>query len=194
MKKIFLFIATAFLGTGIYAQRNSFTLSYPISFPMANLHDYISNTSGRGLSLEFNKRFKPNLDIGLEAGWNVFNMKEDSKTYTDGTVSISGVQYRNTNIVPVILGAKFYKTGKKCSPYVGAGLGILYVNRSTDFGLYRITTETVPFCIRPEAGILIGLRSGLSGLLGIKYYGAFKTDDLDSQSFLSLNMGVVLHY
>jgi hypothetical protein len=193
MKKIFsLLLVAVICSQGLNAQ-SSFTISYPIGFPMGNLSDYIGAVSYRGISMEFNKRVKPNLDVGIESGWNVFYEKQADKVYTDGTSSISGVQFRYTNTVPIILGVKFHKDikDKGLSPFGGLGLGTLYVDRSTDFGLYRITNDAWQFCIRPELGLMIHAESGVGFLIGVKYYAAFNTDDLDAQSYLTANIGVV---
>jgi outer membrane protein W len=193
MKKILLLLLTALCMKGAYAQAGDFTLSYPISLPMGNLHDYIGATSFRGISMEFNKRVKPNVAVGLEVGWNVFYERTEAKTYEQETASITGVTYRYTNSVPMIVGAKWYKGSEsgKATPFAGLGLGVLYVNRATDFGLYRLTTDAWQFCIRPELGVNFQLQPGLAAYVGAKYYSAFNTDDLDGQPFLSFNVGLV---
>jgi hypothetical protein len=192
MKKIMIMLAIFACTEAAFAQ-SSFTMSYPISFPMGDLKDYVGKTSFRGFILEFYKRQKQNIDIGLESGWLVFYQREDSKVYTEGTASISGIQYRYTNSVPILASAKFYKLSndKITEPYIGIGLGTLYVNRATDFGLYRITNEAWQFCIRPELGVQVKMQNGVSGLLGVKYYAAFGNSDLYGQSFLSINFGLV---
>lgn len=193
MKKIFsLLLLPVICSQGINAQ-SSFTMSYPIGIPMGDLSDYIGAVSYRGINLEFNRRIKDNLEVGLETGWNVFYEKQAEKVYTDGTASISGVQFRYTNAVPIIAGAKFIKSisGKPMTPYIGVGLGTLYVDRSTDFGLYRITIDAWQFCIRPELGFIYKAERGVGFFVGGKYYAAFGTDDLDGQSYLTINIGVV---
>ena len=160
---------------------------------MGDLQDYNSSVSFRGISLEFNKSIKQNVDVGLESGWNVFYDREDAKVYTEETASISGVQYRYTNAVPIILGGKYYfKAGNEnLRPDGGVGLGTLFVNRSTDFGLYRISTEAWQFCIRPELGLRFDVPGGAGFILGGKYYAGFETDDLSAQSYFTINIGVV---
>ena len=194
MKKLYiLFIALAG-ALNLAAQHGSnFTMSYSIGFPMGDLKDYNTSTSFRGINLEFNKHIKENIDVGLESGWNVFYDRESAKVYTDETASITGVQYRYTNAVPIILGGKYYfKAGNEnLKPYGGVGLGTLFVNRSTDFGLYRISTEAWQFCIRPELGLRFDTPGGAGFILAGKYYAGFETDDLKAQSYLSINIGVV---
>ena len=186
-----MFLLASVCMEGLYAQ-GSFTVAYPISFPMGDLSDYIGQTSFRGITLEFNKRQKKNLDIGIEASWHTFYERQDSKVYTEGTASISGIQYRYTNSIPLLAGVKYYKeTNGQLYPYAGLGLGTLYINRSTDFGLYRITNETWQFALRPELGIVMKAGSGVWGVLGVKYYAGFGNDDLDGQSYFSVNLGLM---
>jgi outer membrane protein W len=192
MKYIVLSALTFFIGIDLYSQ-SSFIVSYPISFPMADHHDYIGKTSYRGINFEFLHKAKPGIAVGIETGWNVFYERVDNKDYKDGTTTISGVQYRYTNAVPILAETKFYPTEnkKKANPYVGVGVGTLFVSRSTDFGLYRITTDVWQFCVRPEAGIVFNIEPGFKAMAGVKWYPAFNTADLDGQSFISANIGFI---
>jgi hypothetical protein len=189
--KIFILIGLTLCRLASYAQGGNWMISYPISFPTGDLHNYTSNVSFRGLSLEFNKKVAPQRTVGLETGWNVFYQHVDAKVYTDGTASISGVQYRYTNAVPIILGAKYYpaRSGSAARPYIGFGLGTLYVDRSTDFGLYRINSDAWQFCIRPEAGVEAKVGPGESFFIGVKYFWAFAANGLDGQPYLTANIG-----
>ena len=192
MKYIILSAITLLCGINLYSQ-SSFIMSYPISFPMGNLHDYITKTSWRGINLEFLKTAKPGVSVGLETGWNVFYEKADKQAYKDGTTTITGVTYRYTNAVPILAESKWYPMHetKTTNPYVGVGVGTLFVSRSTDFGLYRITTEAWQFCVRPEAGVLFSIEPGLKAMLGAKYYPGFNTSKMDGQGYLSINVGFV---
>ena len=108
MKKIFFLLVTALCMQGAFAQEHGiFIISYPIAFPAGNLSDYISNTSFRGINLEFGKEVKPNLIAEIETGWNVFYQEQPDQVYTEGTASISGKQFRYTNSVPILAGAKW---------------------------------------------------------------------------------------
>jgi outer membrane protein W len=197
MKKIFiLLIATAF-AFELKAQSGggSFMVSYPISFPMSSgLKDYIGEPSFRGFSMEFNKLVKDNVEVGLEFSWHVFYQREEDQPYTHESATISGIQYRYTNTFPMLLGAKWYKkTNSKAIPYAGLGLGTIYVDRSTDFGLYRISNTAWQFALRPELGLRIKAGSGVDGLIGLKYYTGFETDELAGHGYLSVNIGFVFH-
>jgi len=196
MKKLFILLMAVGLTANTYAQSNSnFIMSYSMALPTGDLSDYIGQTSFRGISFEYNMRLKSNLELGLESGWNVFYEKVGEKVYTEETASVSGVQYRYTNAVPIIAGGKYHFTNdSKIKPYVGVGLGTLYADRDTDLGLYRISTNEWQFCVRPEVGLryeLKGAGQGKGLQIGAKYYAASGGDDLEGQSFVSLNIGFV---
>src|SRR5829696_4452216 len=131
MKKILILIVELAAGftSSIYAQeRHNFIMAYSIATPAGSLSDYIGSTSFRGLSLEYNMRIKEKLDVGLESGLNSFYEKTESKVYTEKTMSISGVQYRNTQAVPIIALAKYhFNSSSKIKPYGGLGLGTIYL-------------------------------------------------------------------
>ena len=189
MKKIFILFLALVSIQAIYGQKGYSVVNYSVGFSTGDFSEYVDQISYRGINLEFMWNVKPNLDAGLEVGWNVFYAKEDKKVYTEGTESISGVQYRYTNAVPIIAGARWRKTGGKTQPYVGAGVGTTSVNRSTDFGLYRIYNNTWQFCVRPEAGLIYKM-SETSGLnAGVKYYMNFENDDMAAQPYFTVNVG-----
>jgi len=181
---------------GLFAQHHGiFIVSYPVAFPMGDLSDYINKTSFRGINMEWGKEVKDNVIAEIETGWNVFYNREPDAVYKQGSASISGVQYRYTNSVPILAGAKWVlKSHNNLVPYAGLALGTMYSDRSTDFGLYRISTDAWQFCVRPELGITFKSRNGPSLLLGAKYYAAFNSNDLDGQSFFTVNLGVVFPY
>lgn len=196
MKKIFFLLIASISMHAAFAQHHSiFIVSYPIGFPMGDLSDYIDKTSFRGINLEWGKEVKPNLIAEIETGWNVFYQEQPEQVYTEGTASFSGKQFRYTNSVPIIAGAKWVlKSHNNLVPYAGLGLGTMYSDRSTDFGLYRISTDAWQFCIRPELGITFKSRNGPAAMLGVKYYSSFNSSDLDGQSFLTVNIGIVFPY
>ena len=196
MKKIFFILFAVISFQLVKGQGGYFALTYSVGVPMGDLKDYIGQTSFRGANMEFYWHVKPTLDAGMEVGWNVFYEKKDRATYTQGTESINGVQYRYTNAVPLIAGLRWRKSGDKIDPYLGIGIGASSVNRSTDFGLYRIYTNTWQFCVRPEAGLIYHLGGGTGLTLGAKYYANMGNDELDAQSYVAIQAGFVfsLHH
>ncbi len=186
-----LFLLAAAISIGARGQ-GQFLVSYPFGFPVGNLHDYTSNTSFRGISFEFAKSTSKESSTGLEVGWNVFYQHVDKKVYTEGTASVTGVQDRYTNAVPLIFGTKYYAatSNKSMHPYIGMGAGTTYINRTTNFGLYQIVTDSWQFALRPELGLDFAMSHGGSVFIAAKYFWNFNTDRMDAQPWFSLNVGI----
>ena len=191
--KYLIYLAFMAIAIPASAQNGGFVLSYPIAFPMGNTSDYIGATSFRGINMEFMKLVKPGFELGLETGWNVFYEKQSEKEYKEGTASVSGIQYRYINAVPILAAGKFYKTtgSGRSLPFVGLGLGTIYVDQSTDLGLYRLSNDAWQFCIRPEIGFMFKAEKGVLPYIGAKYYWGMNSDQLDGQSFISVNIGLM---
>lgn len=172
--------------------QSTFSLQYSMGFGIGDLRDFNTTTSFRGATIEWRKMIQPNLGIGLDAGWNVFYERRAYDTYTSGTQSLSGVQYRYTNAFPILLsGSYFLKPGAPMNPFVGFGVGTLYVKREVDMNLYAVTIEDWQFAIKPEVGVLINANPGMDVMLALKYYAGFATNDLAGQSYMAFNIGFV---
>src|SRR5687768_16084643 len=110
---LMLFMALGiFTITHAQTQTSNFRISWSVAIPSGDLSDYIGETSLRGASLEYNWRPKPNLEVGIESGWNLLYERADDKVYTYETASVSGVQYRYTNTIPIIAGVKLLGKAK----------------------------------------------------------------------------------
>lgn len=174
------------------AQQSLFSLQYSIGFPASQLSDYISEPSFRGFSAEYGYITSTNVYISLSSGINTFYERQGYGTYTEGTVSISGTQYRYTNSVPVMVSLGYFLMPEQTlSPYASLGVGAVYTLRNTDIGSYRTETETWHFALRPEVGVIYNISPRFGLKAAGKYYHTFETSDLAAQSFLSLDIGVV---
>ena len=194
MKKILVLIifCSLFITTKSYAQQESYmSFQYSVSFGTGDLGDYISAASWRGVLLEYRGAVRGNLMVGGDLGWNVFYEKKDYDTYTVGTESLSGTQYRYQNTVPILVTADYiFLSEKAVKPYVGLGIGTLYSERSTDMGLYRWKQNPWQFALKGELGLLYELSYKSSVKFAAKYYNGFKSNSLDGQSYFSLNLGM----
>ena len=172
------------------------SINYGVSFGSGDLGDYISKTSYRGFVFEYRKPV-PGYDIllGFDIGWNVFTEKKGNATYTIGTESVSGIQYRNQNQVPILIsGDYFFITSNPLKAYAGFGIGAMYTERVTDMGQWRVEEKPWHFVIKPEVGALYELSSYTSVKFAFKYYNGFQAGDLEeAQSFYSLSLGLAFH-
>jgi len=198
MKKIIAILAFGLLVVtqNAYCQQPSYmSLQYAMGFGSGDLGDYISAPSFRGAVIEYRAAIKDNLLVGVDFGWNVFYEKKDADTYTSGTESLSGVQYRTQNQLPILASLDYFlSTKNKLKPYVGLGIGTMYSERSTDMGQWRVVENPWHFAMKPELGFLYEMSYSTSLKLAAKYYTGFKSGDLDAnQSYLSISAGLAFN-
>ena len=156
------------------------------------MNDFISSTSLRGVTFEYKLYPSPNVSIGIDAGWNHFYERRDYSTYTSGTSSLSGTQFRYANAVPIFVTTSYYlKPGDKINPYIGIGVGTIFVSRYIDMGQFRVLEEGWHFALKPEAGILVNLNPDMDLILGLRYNNAFATSNRDAVDYLTFNIGFV---
>ena len=63
--------------------------------------------------------------------------------------------------------------------------------QTVDFGIYRFEADGWPFTFAPEVGVLIQSPNGPAFNVGIKFMYAVKSSDLEAQSDLLFNLGLV---
>ena len=175
-----------------FGQQDSYmSVQYSVSFGLGDMNDYISKASWRGILVEYRGYVTSNVFAGIDAGWNVFYEKKDYDTYSQGTESLSGIQFRYQNQVPLLATLDYIiKPDNALKPYVGLGIGTIYSGRATDMNLYRLETNAWQFGLKGELGILYEVSYSSSVKLAVKYYNGFKTGKLDNQGFLSINLGM----
>jgi outer membrane protein len=194
MKKL---IAIAVLSLVIFTQRaysqdNYISVQYSVGFGTGDLGEFISAPSFRGALIEYRKEINRNLHVGGDFGWNVFYERKDYATYTLGTESLSGIQYRYQNALPMLAAIDYnFSPDNQFKPYVGLGIGTVYTERATDMGMYRLEQNPWQFALRPEVGFRYEMSPGLHAKVAAKYYYGFPAGDLDeAQGFVSINVGL----
>jgi len=192
MKKIFfiLLVTGMIATTQLNAQDSFFSIQYSVGFGNGDMKDFIEKTSWRGISFEYRNLVTPNIGVGIESGMNTFYEKKDYATYTQGTRSLSGVQYRYINTIPILAAADYYfSPGEKINPFLGLGIGTIYNLRDLDMGLYTIEEDAWQFALRPAVGVLFNVSEGVDLYLGAKYFAGFKGGDLEAQNYFTINVG-----
>jgi outer membrane protein W len=193
MKKLIIVISIICFGGSFAKAQNSLTaFSYSMGFGTGDLGTFNGNSSFRGATIEYRKYLQPNVSLGLEAGWNVFYEAKPYDTYTSGTVSVSGKQYRYQNQVPLLATVNYYfSPGEKFNPFVGLGVGTMYSRRNTDMSTYTLEEQAWHFAVKPEVGFLYQLQPELAAFVAVKYYNGFQAGDLkQAQSYITLNVGL----
>ena len=194
MKRAIYFLLVIGLAVpGIVKAQSGYTsFQYQIGFGMGDLGDYIEKASFRGAVFDYQKNLSSGLSVGLELAWSTFYEKKDYDTYTVEPYSLSGIQYRYSNMFPMLLTAEYYlKSEGAVRPYVNLGLGTMYTIRDTDMGLWRLEEKAWQFGLKPELGVIYDVGMNSSVKLEGKYYMGLGGSKLENQSFFALSAGMV---
>ena len=175
-------------------QESYISINYAMSFATGELGDYISAASFRGAVFEYRMSVTDNILIGADVAWNVFYEKKSYDTYSSGTESLSGIQYRYQNAVPIMVtGEYLFMADNALKPYIGFGIGTMYSERSTEMGLYLIKENPWHFAIKPELGFFYGISYSSSIKISAKYYSGFSSGSLDNQGYFSICVGMAFN-
>jgi hypothetical protein len=197
MKRIIALIICCLLVsfTSVYSQQGNYmSVQYDMSFGMGDLGDYISAPSFRGASLQYRYAVTDNILVGIDGAWNVFYEKKDYDSYTSGTKTLSGIQYRYQNEIPILVSADYlFMTDKSIHPYLGLGIGTIYSERIVDMGVWRFEENPWQFAIKPEFGLMYELSNSTAFKLGLKYYTGMG-GELDTQGYLTISAGLAFGF
>jgi hypothetical protein len=194
MKKIlFIFIFLAFGATVVQAQESKFSIQYSMGLGLGDMGDFNSQYSFRGAAIEWRRFLDPSIAVGIDVGWNTFYKEVPNETYTRGTASLTGKQFRYQNQIPMLAAANYYfSPGEKLRPFVGLGLGTMYSVRDTQMHVYSIEEDAWHFALNPQAGISYELGYSTSLYVGLKYYVGLQSGDFEkAQSYLGINVGFI---
>jgi len=176
--------------TSVFSQvENHFSINYDMSFGTGDLGDFISAPSFRGASVQYRHAVTHNILLGADVAWNVFYEKKDYDSYTSGTMTLSGIQYRYQNEVPILVAADYvFNPDKDFQPYVGLGIGTIYSERNISMGIWYVEENPWQFAMKPEAGFMYKFSYGTAVKLGFKYNAGFG-GDLGTQGYFTVSVG-----
>jgi opacity protein-like surface antigen len=194
MKKKYIFILAIMIASvsGIKAQTELTSFQYSMGFTNGDFKDFIERTSYRGVSFDYRKLLNDaHVGVGMDISWNVFDEKMNYASYTDGTSTLSGVQFRYVGALPILAMADYYfKPGEDLNPFIGVGVGTVYTHNDVDMGLYVAQRDAWHFAVKPEAGLILKVNPEMGIMLVAKYFNAFSTDDVAARNYLTVNVGL----
>jgi hypothetical protein len=175
-----------------------FTWSY--SLPVSDTKDYITNDSWIGMTLEGRRWIRPNVTASLSIGFTEFYENTD-KLISVENGDVSGQQYRNLQMIPIMAGVQRYFGEERGSrPYIGLTAGAHYTDQLLDIGLYTVKSDNWHFSIAPEFGVVIPALFGGQGqnVIGVRYTYPFEAGNYlggqkRSWSHVSIFFGFAWH-
>lgn len=170
---------------------NYITLHYSTGVGLGSTNDFISKMSFRGASFEYKKFVSDPVAVGFDFNWNVLHEKKEHDTYTKGTVSLTGSQFRSLNVLPFMATADYFFADEDhiVRPFAGLGLGPVHTIENVDMGLYRSTNKEWHFGFKPQVGLWYYLNETTKLSVSSEFLYAFKTADTAKRQMLSFNIG-----
>ena len=171
------------------------SVQYDMSFGTGDLGDFISKGSFRGASIQYRYPATDNILVGGDIGWNVFYEKKDKASYTIDTRTLTGIQSRYQNAMPILVSADYlFLPDNAAKPYIGLGIGTMYTERVVNMGTWILTQNPWHFAIKGEAGLMYELPSGFTFKLAGKYLNGFKAGDLENQGYFTVSIGAAFTF
>ena len=179
---------------------NKFGLTYNISIPDGDTADFISETSWRGMGLEWRWDREGDLPVtfGFSMAWHVFSQRLTGTQQLESG-AVSGVQDRYLNSLPFLLTAHYTMGSPRgIQLYFGGGLGAQYVVQRLQLGINVLEESNWHFAIVPEAGLMFPLGT-IHGIFNVKYdyaveAGSYIGGDSRDWQYFGVNVGVVYTY
>jgi len=197
-----LILAAMLLPNVASAQDGVEGITYNYSFPAVDLDKYVGKDSWYGVTLDLRRPLpqRPHLLVGLSSGWYVF-YDNANRTIDFGQGAVSGQQYRNFNIVPILAGATLMLGDSKVTHlFVGFNGGGYYARQQLDIGLYSFEESNWHWGVAPEAGIVVPMQYGHSAAyVNVRYHllykaGGYLGDQSMELGFLTLGVGGAWRY
>ena len=199
MKKIFItVILFASVLANSQAQTSLWTANWDIAFGAGDTGDFIDKTSFGGFSVDGRYFVEENISIGGSFSWQVFheiykNLPPISIEESDGVqIDISGTQYRYSNIFPFLFtGHVYVDTSGSIKPYVGLGIGTIYIEERLDIGFVSLSDYSWGLGLQPSIGVFVPFGASSTGVnLAFKYtYGTNSGNFTDSLSMFNFSVG-----
>jgi hypothetical protein len=168
------------------------------SYPSGDTKDFTDNDSWVGAMLEGRRFVNPRVTASLGFAWNEFYENTD-RLVDLGNGAISGDQYRDINVFPMLIGAEYYMgESGRARPYIGLGAGAYYVDQLMDIGVFTYDSNDWHFGIAPRAGVLIpSANRDTNFVIDFKYHLPFEAGDYlgdESRSWQYWTLGVGLSW
>lgn len=188
-------LLSAMSSAEVRAQDWWWQFSYNMGTTSGDTKDYLSQFSFRGVGFQGRKfmTFDNQWSVGFDVSWQVFNDKNSGTTVVNEGLrtAISGTAYKYINAFPFLANAHYYFGRERrgtTTGFVGANMGVYYIERRTEAGLYALTSDNWHFGLAPEIGVALPMgRAALTGT--VRYNWTAKAGDFDYQ-FWTFMVGI----
>ena len=186
MKYIFPLL-TILLLPPLYGQQ-IFGLSYNISIPQGETHDFIENTSYTGFGIEGRQFINEKITLGLSFGWSKF--QQESKQFSGNTGEI---EEHLLDSFPLLFNGSYFLFGETAGfrPFAGLNTGVYFINARKFSGAGTFQDKSLYFGVAPEIGFLAAMFSDLNMMLFLRYNYNIKFSGSNSYPYLTIHLTFV---
>jgi opacity protein-like surface antigen len=193
MKKLYTILIIVLIATQGFAQKDIFYLNYSPSIPLGETSDYTSEMTWRGFGFGYGKFINQNIAIGIDLSWSVYDEQFENETLIYNNLTITGLQNRYINTVPLHLTVQYYIGESDLKFLVGAGIGTSWTEKITEMGIYSLTNSEWQFSMAPEIGVVYSLTDKIQPFFKLKYFYSTKNKDFESVSHLNFVIGFAIN-
>jgi len=197
MKKILSILLIAFVLTGTSNAQTIFGLSYEPATPLGDMTNFIGKTSLRGLSGSANWFITSKFSAGLTVQWTGFYEKEERETWYFEGSAITANAWKEFYMWSFYANARYQfkdvRDEGNFVPYVGLGIGTMYIDQNAQVGTYIIDENSWRFALAPEVGarLPMGIEKSWGFNIMLRYQMAFyNKHDINLLQFLNYSVGV----
>ena len=192
MKRIILSIALCCsVFTLALAQDWNTMVTYNIGLPLGNTSDFIGETSFRGVMVTGDYFIEDEWSVGFTAGLQTFYEELGRNTYTEGTTTATGDEFRYLTSVPFLFTGKYHLDRfNPVSAHVGLGAGLYNMIQTSEFAGISLEDRNWQIGFMPEVGVGIEMSASTDFYLAAQYNYYLESKDILSQSYVAFNIGL----
>ncbi|MCK5338064.1 MAG: hypothetical protein KAJ50_04595 [Bacteroidales bacterium] len=197
MKKTIILSLIILAAAGSGFSQSIYSLSYELATPMGDMRNFISKTSFRGLSGSADWYLNSRITVGGTVQWNGFYEKDERHTWNFDGGSVTANAWKEFYIISLMANSKYYfvddEEGGMFAPYIGLGVGTMYVDQNAQIGKYEFKETYWRFALAPEVGtrIPMGIERTWGFNVKLRYQMAFyNQNDINILQYLNYSVGV----
>ncbi len=196
MKKTIILFLIILAAAGSGFSQSIYSLSYEPATPLGDMRNFISNTSLRGLTASAGWYLNNKITVGATVQWTGFYEKDERHTWNFDGGAVTANAWKEFFLISLLANVKYHfndDDGSLFVPYIGLGVGTMYVDQNAQIGKYEFKETYWRFALAPEVGtrIPMGIEKTWGFNVMLRYQMAFyNKNDINLLQFLNYSFGV----
>ncbi len=156
---------------------------------------FVSTTGWLGGGFQVQVGVVGRLAVGVTGDWNFFDLTFPNLTIETPDYAFTGAVYRRLGSFAALATARYYLTQTAVQPYVGLGVGGLWISTQQRYVDRSANFYTSGLALAPEAGFLFNVAPRVGLFLGARYQVALTTfNGVTNPMWVSALAGFAYYY